>query len=156
MGCFTPLEACVEASGIMKTSTHGLACQVRSILGPLSKMHGVCSKTWYLPSTSGRQPRATAVTCNIVGVSWTPPPTMYKGAFHACYWGFVRFKVRILKQDIFAYKNPAEMKPFLLMEVWELTYIRLSLRVSCSSFPCDHMETKTSQYSGKREIIRNK
>lgn len=65
-------------SCIMELSYQGGGFQVRSIsdcLGSMSQAYGVFSKKDLL-STSVRQPSATAVTYNVLEVSWTTLATM--------------------------------------------------------------------------------
>lgn len=93
--CFLPLEACIAPSNIMKTSPQAGGIYSRSNSappGPVSKVCGVFSNR-DLPSTSGRQPKATAITYNVLRVSWTVFTKNSRDNFLYQFWGFVRYFV---------------------------------------------------------------
>lgn len=71
--CFLPLEACIAPSNIMKTSPQAGGIYSRSNSAPPDPVSKVCGdfSNRDLPSTSGRQPKATAITYNVLRVSWT-------------------------------------------------------------------------------------
>lgn len=66
--CFLPLEACIAPSNIMKTSPQAGGIYSRSNSAPPGPVSKVCSvfSNRDLPSTSGRQPKATAITYNVL------------------------------------------------------------------------------------------
>lgn len=61
---------CVAPSGIVVLREEAFRSHPAQILNPVSKVGGVLSNK-DLPSTSGRQPRATEAACIVLGVSWT-------------------------------------------------------------------------------------
>lgn len=66
-------EACMEFSGTMKATPFVGGFQVRfsvDLWGLVYETLGVFSNR-DLPSDSARQPKATAIICSILGVSWT-------------------------------------------------------------------------------------
>lgn len=72
IGYFHLLEACMASSGTMKASPQ------RKLSGPVSKVHNVF-KNKNLHSTPGRQPRAIALVCNVLGICWITLTNNSKG-----------------------------------------------------------------------------
>lgn len=70
--CFLHLSVCRAPSGTMKASLQRQDFQVRSsstLTNPMCEVHVIfCNRN--LPSTSGRQARATAMACIGFRVSW--------------------------------------------------------------------------------------
>lgn len=93
--CFLSLEACIAPSNIMKTSPQagGIYSRFNSAPpGPVSKVWSVFSNR-DLPSTSGSQPKAKAITYNILQcLGQSSQRTQETVSCTQC-WGFVRYSV---------------------------------------------------------------
>lgn len=76
---------------------------------------------------------------------------MYKWLFMPVVGVFVRFKLKILKQDVFAYNNPAEKKTLLLLEVGMCLTSGFLLDSVVQAFPVVRWGQETSQHSAERE-----
>lgn len=83
----------------------------------MSKVDGVFSNK-DLPSTSVKQPGATVITYNVLGVSWTGLTTM--AASHDWYWSFLLDDLWLLGGELSAH---LENFHFNYIHIHKLIYI---------------------------------
>lgn len=75
------LETCVALCSAMKSSPQGRGFKSVLAQGPLGlvyEVHGVLSNS-SIPSTTEGQPRARAITCNVLGVFYTTLTNINRG-----------------------------------------------------------------------------